>query len=62
MNNFLKITFSFCAFFSLAFSTNIVSQEIEEVVVTATKKEESIQDLAISIEAFTAESMEANMI
>ena len=62
MNNFLKITFSFCAFFSLAFSTNIVSQEIEEVVVTATKKEESIQDLAISIEAFTAESMEENMI
>ena len=62
MNNLLKFTFTFCAFFSLAFTPNVVSQEVEEVVVTATKKEESIQDLAISIEAFTAESMEENMI
>ena len=54
MNNFLKLTFSLCACFSLVFSTDLVSQEIEEVVVTATKKEESIQDLAISVEAFSA--------
>ena len=62
MNNFLKLTFSLCACFSLVFSTNIVSQEIEEVVVTATKKEESIQDLAISVEAFSASDIDNNMV
>ena len=31
----------------------VTAQEVEEVVVTATKKEESVQDLAISIEALT---------
>ena len=36
------------------FSFAVISQEIEEVVVTATKKEESIQDLALSIEALDA--------
>ena len=35
----------------------VTSQEVEEVVVTATKKAESTQDLALSIEAFTAESL-----
>ena len=62
MNKFLKLTFSFCACFSLIFSLNVISQEIEEVVVTATKKEESIQDLAVSVEAFTAEDMDNNMV
>ena len=62
MNNFLKLTFSLCACFSLVFSANIDSQEIEEVVVTATKKEESIQDLAISVEAFSASDIDNNMV
>ncbi|MFL2720156.1 MAG: TonB-dependent receptor plug domain-containing protein, partial [Gammaproteobacteria bacterium] len=62
MNKFIKLTFSFCACFSLIFSLDIVSQEIEEVVVTATKKEKSIQDLAVSVEAFTSESIDTNMI
>ena len=62
MNKFIKLTFSFCACFSLIFSLDIVSQEIEEVVVTATKKEKSIQDLAVSVEAFTSESIDSNMI
>jgi outer membrane receptor protein involved in Fe transport len=62
MNKFIKLTFSFCACFSLIFSLNIISQEIEEVVVTATKKEKSIQDLAVSVEAFTSESIDSNMI
>ena len=31
----------------------VTAQEIEEVVVTATKKDESVQDLALSIEAVT---------
>ena len=38
------------------------AQEIEEVVVTATKKSESIQDLALSIEALSAEALDVNQI
>ena len=49
--------------FSLTFfSFAVISQEIEEVVVTATKKDESIQDLALSIEALDAESLDVNQI
>lgn len=44
------------------FSFTISAQEIEEVVVTATKKEESTQDLALSIEAVTAESLDVNQV
>ena len=40
----------------------VTAQEIEEVVVTATKKDESIQDLALSIEAVTAESLDVNQV
>ena len=40
----------------------MIGQEIEEVVVTATKKEESIQDLALSIEAVDAESLDVNQV
>ena len=57
-NNLLRYSLGFLFIFSL----NIASQEIEEVVVTATKKSESIQDLALSIEAFTSEDMTENMI
>jgi len=38
------------------------AQEIEEVVVTATKKAESIQDLALSIEAFSSDQLSADQI
>jgi len=62
MNKFFNYSFSVCASFFLVLSLNVISQEIEEVVVTATKKEESVQDLALSIEAFTEESLEANMV
>ena len=44
------------------FSFAVSAQEIEEVVVTATKKEESIQDLALSIEAVSAESLDVNQV
>ena len=40
----------------------VTAQEIEEVVVTATKKAESIQDLAVSIEAVTAELLDENQV
>ena len=40
----------------------VTSQEVEEVVVTATKKAESTQDLALSIEALTSESLDINQV
>jgi len=62
MNKLSKNILNFSIGFLFVFSLNIVSQEIEEVVVTATKKAESVQDLAISIEAFTADVMDKNLI
>lgn len=61
MNKFSKLTLISTSFLFLL-SPNLISQEVEEVVVTATKKEESIQDIALSVEAFTAESIQENMI
>ena len=37
-------------------------EEVEEVVVTATKQEKSVQDVPVSIEAFTAEDIDKNLI
>ena len=58
-NAFLKNALLFNIVF-LSFTT--LAQEIEEVVVTATKKAESTQDLAISIEAFTSDQISAEQI
>ena len=44
----------------MLFSFQIIAQEIEEVVVSATKKEQSVQDIPVSIEAFTAEDIDKN--
>ena len=53
-------------FFGVLFMPlSIISQEsdgIEEVIVTATKKEESTQDLALSIEAYTTEMLDNEQI
>ena len=62
MNKLSKFALSCSVGFLFFISLNIVSQEVEEVVVTASKKAESIQDLALSVEAFTAESLTENMI
>ena len=62
MNKLSKLALSCSVGFLFFFSLNIVSQEVEEVVVTATKKAESVQDLALSIQAFTAEDVSENMI
>ena len=62
MYKFSKLAFSFSLCFSLMFTALITAQEIEEVVVTATKQETSIQDIPISIEAFTAEDIDKNMV
>ena len=47
---------------TLAFSISSFAQEIEEVVVTATKKEESTQDIAVSITAITSDQLEADQL
>ena len=62
MGNLFKTTFCVFSFLILSFSPNSISQEVEEVVVTATKKEESIQDIAVSIQAFDADSIAAEQI
>ena len=55
--------FTALAFFGLTFFTStLFSQTIEEVIVTATKKEESLQDLALAIEAFDSNAIEEQQI
>jgi len=39
------------------FGINLVAQEIEEVIVTSTKKATSVQDLALSVQALTSTDM-----
>ena len=60
INNLNKLFFTFAL--ALSFSFSIVAQEIEEVTVTATKKEESTQDLALSVEAYTATMLDNEQI
>ena len=62
MYKFSKIAFNLSLSFSLIFTAFITSQEVEEVVVTATKQEKSVQDIPVSIEAFTSEDIDKNMI
>jgi len=50
------------SFLTLSFSISSFAQEVEEVVVTATKKEESTQDIAISVEAFTSDMLDSEQI
>ncbi|MDC0401712.1 TonB-dependent receptor plug domain-containing protein [Gammaproteobacteria bacterium] len=39
------------------FGINLVAQEVEEVIVTSTKKATSVQDLALSVQALTSTDM-----
>ena len=53
-----------CGLILLGFSSAIVAQDevgIEEVVVTAQRREQNLQDVPISISAFSAEAVEAFM-
>ena len=52
-----KLLLSFAISFTAFGSFNLSAQEVEEVVVTATRKEESIQNLALSVQAFDAEGL-----
>ena len=60
MNKLSKVLLGI--FISSVLIVPLSAQEVEEVVVTATKKAESVQDLALSIEAFTEEDLEKNLI
>ena len=62
MDNLFKITFCFFSLLLITTSPNAFSQEVEEIVVTATKKEESTQDIAVSITAVTADQLAADQI
>lgn len=45
--------------FALAQSDTANAQEIEEILVTATRREESIQDIPIAVSAFAGEDLDA---
>ena len=62
MSEFTRLSLGFSFYLSLIFTAFITAQEIEEVVVSATKKEQSLQDIPVSIEAFTAEDIDKNMV
>ncbi|MDB2489333.1 TonB-dependent receptor plug domain-containing protein [Gammaproteobacteria bacterium] len=61
MNKFSKKILA-SVILTMLFSLQIIAQEIEEVVVSATKKEQSVQDVPVSIEAFTAEDIDKNLV
>ncbi|UCG71364.1 MAG: TonB-dependent receptor [Chromatiales bacterium] len=49
-----------CVLFSLAVSMPVPAQEpMEQIIVTARKREESLQEVPLSISAFTAEQLES---
>ena len=62
----MKITSFFTAFFALTLTFNSafaqesapISSDIEEIVVTARAKDESIRDIPVAITAYTEEEME----
>ena len=58
----IKSKIFFTSLLTFSFSFSAFAQEVEEVVVTATKKEESTQDIPISIQAFTDETLKAEQI
>jgi iron complex outermembrane receptor protein len=62
MSKFTRLSLGFSFYLSLIFTAFITAQEIEEVVVSATKKEQSVQDIPVSIEAFTAEDIDKNLV
>ena len=61
-NVILKSNIYFAIVLTFSFSFSAFAQEVEEIVVTATKKEESTQDIAVSITAITADQLSADQI
>ena len=57
MNISLRYLMGATASIFLLTPTNLFAQEIEEVVTTATRKSESIQDVALSVQALSADAL-----
>ena len=64
MDNFKRIAFAFLATAIFTSFNDATAQEVEveEVVVTATRREESLQDVALSAQALTSEDLEAQQV
>ena len=64
MDNFKRIVFAFLATAVFTSFNDATAQEVEveEVVVTATRREESLQDVALSAQALTSEDLEAQQV
>ena len=64
MDNFKRIAFAFLATAIYTSFNDVSAQEVEveEVVVTATRREESLQDVALSAQALTSEDLEAQQV
>ena len=57
-----KLLLSFAISFTAFGSFNLSAQEVEEVVVTATRREESVQNLALSVQAFDVGALAESQI
>ena len=57
-----KLLLSFVISFTAFGSFNLSAQEVEEVVVTATRREESVQNLALSVQAFDVGALAESQI
>ena len=64
MDNFKRIAFAFLATAIFTSFNDVTAQEVEveEVVVTATRREESLQDVALSAQALTSEDLAAQQV
>ena len=64
MDNFKRIAFAFLATAVFTSFNDVTAQEVEveEVVVTATRREESLQDVALSAQALTSDDLEAQQV
>ena len=64
MDNFKRIAFAFLATALFTSFNDVTAQEVEveEVVVTATRREESLQDVALSAQALTSDDLEAQQV
>tara|TARA_S200000501_G_scaffold121304_1_gene114130 strand:+ start:851 stop:3796 length:2946 start_codon:yes stop_codon:yes gene_type:complete len=64
MDNLKRIAFAFLAtaLFSSFNDISAQSVEVEEVVVTATRREESLQDVALSAQALTSEDLDVQQV
>ena len=57
-NSLFTLVFAIVLSFSPAIAQESVSSDIEEIVVTARAKDESIRDIPVAITAYTEEEME----